>query len=296
MRALALYAMKGRKQAFFLATFFALIPFLGWIGSALMGLVTLRTGPREGFLLLLGLTFAGLVYLSFGAISFNYLIYDTLANTLPTFLGALFLRHFSWNKLIEALTYLGLSVVILAHLFFPDLITTWTNKLISLLHYFNESTSTEVAHHTTQTLALTLAQYATGIQTAAATLAALFNLIIARYMQASLYHPGGLKKELQKIHIPTQLGYLLILMSLLALFKIKITQDLLPVILLPFACAGLSLFHDFISKRNSAWAWLILFYTLLCLALPYLCVVLIIVGFIDTFYELRTHLKVKGLS
>ena len=101
MRPLAHYAMRGKKQAFFLATLFALIPFLGWLGSAIMGLVTLRHGTKAGFIILLGLTLADTLYFAFGSIGSTYLFYDSLTNNLPTFCAAIYLRRYaSWNRLI----------------------------------------------------------------------------------------------------------------------------------------------------------------------------------------------------
>ncbi|MBI5447751.1 MAG: hypothetical protein HY939_03370 [Gammaproteobacteria bacterium] len=288
MKALAQFAMKGRKQAFFLATLFALIPFLGWIGSALMGLVTLRKGPREGFLLLLGLSLADLFYLYFGGIGMGYVLYDSLTNNIPTFLAALYLRRVAcWNNLLEMLTYLGLALILLLHLAIPDLTHWWGLQIAKLSQHLTDLTSsqlnTQIAQHA--------APYATGLQAVVVISTLLFNLIIARYMQASIYHPGGLKEELYHIHLPKRLAFTLIVITLLPWLHIETAKDLIPLIVFPFACAGLSLFYDFCSKRTRGWAWLISFYALLLLALPYVCLILITVGLLDTFYNLRLYLK-----
>lgn len=292
MRPLAQYAMQGRKQAFFLALLFAFIPFLGWIGSAIMGLVTLRRGALEGLLILASLIIADVLYYSFGAIGMGYILYDSLGNNLPTFLAALYLRQTSsWNNLIEGITYLGLLVVILAHIVFPDLNAWWIEHLEKLFQYINQTTGAEVAHHTNEAIAQGIAKYATGLQVTFSIISVLFNVIIARYLQASLYNPGGLKKELLNIEMPKRTAILMLGISILPWLKLPIASDLLPVAALPFICSGVSLFHDFISKRKNGWAWLITFYALLLLALPYVCLILIIVGLLDTFYHLRAYLK-----
>lgn len=294
MKALANFAMQGRKQAFFLAFFFALIPFLGWIGSALMGLVTLRQGIREGLLLLLGLIIADFIYLYFGNIGMSYVLYDTFTNNIPTFLAALYLRRIpSWNNLIEVLTYITLALVLLLHLAFPDITAWWGIQIAKLSQHLNDLTDNQI----NTKLAQNAAPYATGLQAALAVGTILFNLIIARYMQATLYNPGGLKRELYAIHMPKRIAFIMIAISLLPWLHIEIAKDLIPVVVLPFGCAGLSVFYDFCSKRAYGWAWLISFYALLLLALPYVCLILITVGLLDTFYNLRAYLKThKGKS
>ena len=48
MRKLAQYAMRGTKQATIVAVLFAIIPVLFWISAALVALVILRKGYRDG--------------------------------------------------------------------------------------------------------------------------------------------------------------------------------------------------------------------------------------------------------
>ncbi len=293
MRPIAQYAMKGRRQAFFLAMLFALIPFLGWLGAAIMGLVTLRRGPKEGFLLFLGLTLADLVYFSAGSVGLGYFLYDTFCNNFLTFLAACYLRHraSSWSQLIEGLTYLGLAAVVGVHLLYPAITPWWAAHLEQLFISLNNLTGAEVAHHTSQALAQSTAQYATGIQAALTLIMVTFNLIVARYMQASLYNPGGLRRELTSLHISRRMAFLTIAICILPWLHFGFAKDLLPITTVPFLFSGISLFHDFVFKSRRQWAWLITFYALLLLALPYLCLIFIIVGLLDTFYNLRAYLK-----
>lgn len=290
MKALAQYVIQSRKQALFWCILFALVPLLGWIASALMAFVTLRKGAYEGLLLLASITVADIAYAQFflGGLEARFVILDLLANNLPTFLAALYLRKAaSWNTLIEGLTYITLLLILAIHLAFPDISQWWVQQLTGL-----SDKITDIAHtRMTPKLIQQAAYYATGLQAMLALGSILFNLVIARYLQASLFNPGGLKRELYFLHMPKRLGYLMMAVALPALLSFNLAKDLLPVTLIPFICTGISLFYDFASKRAHGWAWLISFYALLLLAFPSVCLILVIVGLLDTFVNLRPYLK-----
>ena len=48
MRALAEYVMRGRREALLVSTMAVVLPMFFWLGAAVVGLVTLRKGVREG--------------------------------------------------------------------------------------------------------------------------------------------------------------------------------------------------------------------------------------------------------
>ena len=52
MRALAEFVMRGRVQAILVAVVGIFLPFFAWISAAVIGLVVLRKGTGEGFLVL----------------------------------------------------------------------------------------------------------------------------------------------------------------------------------------------------------------------------------------------------
>ena len=69
--------------------------------------------------------------------------------------------------------------------------------------------------------------------------------------------------------------------------------DSLPVILLPFVLAALSLIHNCMAVVKAAKWWLISFYGLLVLFLPYLIILLVLVAIMDCCLNVRQRIFIK---
>lgn len=68
MRGLAEYVMRGRREALLVSVVATVVPMFFWLGAAVVGLVTLRKGPREGALVMLWALLPAAVAAWFGEI------------------------------------------------------------------------------------------------------------------------------------------------------------------------------------------------------------------------------------
>jgi hypothetical protein len=68
MRALAEYVMRGRREATLVSTMAVVLPMFFWLGAAVVGLVTLRKGVREGAFVMLWALLPAAVVAYFGEI------------------------------------------------------------------------------------------------------------------------------------------------------------------------------------------------------------------------------------
>lgn len=290
MKQLAKYVVESNKQALFWCSLFAFVPLMGWLASALMALVTLRKGYKPGILLLISITLVDFLYSRFflGEIDFRFILLDTVGNNLPTLLAALYLRRtHNWNRLIEYSTYIIMIFVLILHFAFPQITSWWIHQLSSLSERISDLTHGRM----TAALIQQAAYYATGLQASLAFASFLFNLLIAYFLQNQLVNAAALKNELYFIRVPRHLVILGLLLASLSLANIHLAKDIVAISLVAPVCAGISLFYLFASKRRYGWAWLISFYALLLLAFPSVCLILVIVGLLDAFINLRPHLK-----
>jgi hypothetical protein len=115
---------------------------------------------------------------------------------------------------------------------------------------------------------------------------------MARWLQALLYNPGGLKTELYHIRLNWIAELALALIIIGILLKIQIFWDFLPLILSIFFLAGLSLVHCIAAKKypGRTLTPLIIFYLILILGFKYIAGLVIIASLIDCWFDMRTRL------
>jgi len=121
----------------------------------------------------------------------------------------------------------------------------------------------------------------------------LFNLLLARWGQALLCNPGGLGKELRGLRLSWLTHVILLAIVGSVLVHVVMAYDMLPVIVLGFSLAGLSLMHFLANLGKMAWLFLFGFYTVLILFFFYALSVLIVLAMVDTYWNMRSLVKQK---
>lgn len=291
MRSLAEFVMRGRKEAILVALLGSLIPiFGGMIASTITGLVTLRKGAIEG-LWVVAITALPSVGLAFWGKP-SLLLYQVLYGTLLVWVLALVLReHRTWRGVLEAAAFLGILGVLAVHLYQPEIAQIWETRFTHLFQLMDMKRYTAQWSPTQlQSLISNMAKYATGTRAAFILLNGLSGLVLARWIQSQLYHPGGFREEFYTIQLGFPETSALILGGLAALANIQIIPDFLPVIVLPFLIAGLSLVHSWANQKKNAWFWIIGFYVLLILSFPYGLALLVLLALFDSGYHFRDRL------
>lgn len=264
------------------------VPMVAWLGMIIIGFITLRRGSVSGFLVLIWSAIPALALCLLGRPDLFF--EQILAGALVLWIFAVILRHSeSWSLVLECAAWLGIIAVLLAHVYFGDLYTFWANHLNAMLVQVNQTRSDPIV--LTQKAVFYVTHLATGFAAAGVMINALFNLIIARWWQASLFNPGGFKQEFLNIRIHYRLMVALVICVILLALKFNLLLDLLPAIGAAFFISGLSLMHFQFSRLKRMWLWIIIFYVLLVFQFMVIASLLVILSVLDSLFDARKRLN-----
>jgi hypothetical protein len=294
MKPLANFVMRGYSPATLVTTVAGLlsllIPFVGVISSAAVGLVTLRQGVRPGMLLLGTSTLAsGLIaWLALGSPLVGLGI--LLVLWVPIWGLAASLRATRSLNLTAQLAALGgLVVVLVVHLVVGDPALYWRELIEPLRQSLLSDGLIEA--EASQVLFARLAQWMTGAFAAALVLQYLVSLFLARVWQAQLYNPGGFGAEFKALRVGSLVGGLFVLFLAWGLLAKGPALDLVPVLGLLLLLQGLAVIHRLRELRNANQGWLIALYVLLVFFMPQMALLLISLGLIDLWADIRARVE-----
>ena len=294
MKPLANFIMRGYSPATLVTTVTGLlsllIPFIGVISSAAVGLVTLRQGARSGMLLLGTSTLAsGLIaWLALGSPLVGLGI--LLVLWVPIWGLATILRATRSLNLTAQLAALGgLVVVLVVHLTVGDPALYWRELIEPLRQSLLNDGLVEA--EASQVLFARLAQWMTGAFAAALVLQYLVSLFVARAWQARLYNPGGFGAEFKSLRLGAPVGWLFVLFLAWGLLAQGPAMDLVPVLGLLLLLQGLAVIHRLRELRNANQGWLVALYVLLVFFMPQMVLLLISLGLIDLWADIRARVE-----
>lgn len=287
--------MRGRKEAILIALLFLAIPYFDWVSVVIMALVTLRKGTEEGLWLLAVVTIVPTLVLVPMGYPLTSLILYVLAGSVVVWLFASLLRQtISWSLVIQAGAAIGLIAVIIVHGYVADVGSWWEANLQRYLQQAGEQYLFSTDTNTLKTWITRMSKVATGALVVGVLVSNLFNLAAARWLQALLYNPAGLGKELATIRMSLVATVALIVVVVVALLLgVPVFIDMLPVVVLPFFLAGLSVVHAWANTTQNLWVGLFGFYGLLILFFPYLLCVLVVLAVVDSWWDIRAHFLIN---
>ena len=275
MRGLAQFVMTGRKQAIIAAGLLGLIPLINLLSPAVVGIVMLRKGLQEatfvfiwGALPLVVWAILGDIVplvLLFGITGLTWLLRETESWEF-TFLAAI-----SIGLVIEI--YLRLQPAVLDAVFQP------------LQPYFQQNNlqgmEIEQIRETMTTIIGSVYMFLSIVLT-----------MLARWMQASLFNPGGFQSEIHQLRIKQKVALILLGFMLLCSFGILIPQAWVLYFMIPLVFSGVGLLHAVVAKRKMSSMVLVVFYVLLML--PVVIQVVVLLALIDSWYDFRARLDQVG--
>lgn len=293
MRAVSEFVFKNRNRAIAVAMLCSVLPFIQWFAAAIMALVTLRKSTTEGFLLLLWISLPGVVIGFTGHP--DVLLNQVICQNILTFILALTLRHaVSWSVVIDTALLIGIVVVGLVHTFVADPQAWWLGKLTHNLDALTNLAPFMAATEAKEVLAK-FAMLATGSQMLIVFLGSLSTLAFARWWQSYLFYQGGFNKEIKNIEVSKLAFMFLLITAFGVLSKQVLFFDIAPLLLLPLMIAGLSLVHHIINQKTKrSWFWLILFYSLFVLFVPYVVGFVCVIALTDCWFHFRQRGKDRG--
>jgi hypothetical protein len=280
MTALAQWAMGSRLRVILVAALLLVIPILFWLGAALLALVILRQGCREGVRVSL---WAGLPALAWFAAGDP----TPLIMIIGTGLLAMILRSTVRLDLAVLGTVLpGELLYLVLPLLFPD-----------VLPFVIEHTRTSVAESLqSQPDFLARIQPYVGAVVLGG-LAALHSLmmvlclLLARYWQARLYNPGGFGTEFRQLRLPLAFTLPAVLLVFASGQLQPELAGMVPVLTVPMVLAALAMLHGVVNASSAGRGWLLPVYVGLFAFGPYMYTLLIFVAALDSILNIRARLK-----
>jgi len=254
MRGLAAFAMGGRSRAMILAIASASSLLFAWIAAALIALVTLRKGLREGLPLLL---WASLPALILARVTGDSTVIALLIGT--ALLAAILRLSMSMalaalgSALVAVLT--GLAMASFGDAMLVELVRIF-EEFMSALERQNAAGGGGVAMQFRAPTPLLLA----GMLGTANGALSFLCLALGRSWQAGLYNPGGFGSEFRALRFPPALVWVLLAIALALIGAGFDWRSWAAMALLPLTIAGFALLHARARFRGQGTAWVAAIY------------------------------------
>ena len=272
MKRLAHFALQSPLQAMVVIGATAWLPLTIWLAAALLALVVLTRPPHQamrismvavlsacigvwgsGFLPLIGVT----------------LITPVLAWTLRT--------TAAWKWPLSISIMLGATLALL-------IAPLWGDRFAPQGEQLAQQLESLLPVQQLPWLQTVLLEHYTAFMVMQSVSLSIVCLILARWLQAALFHPGEFGREFKQIHLPIRL---LLLWGALLFLSVQWQPVTLDLILLPLVLQGLSLVHWLMQKKPNASRVLTVLYLLLVLFNQWMVIVLMIIAVIDAVVNIR---------
>lgn len=275
MRGLAQFVMTGRKQAIIAAGLLGLIPLINLLSPAVVGIVMLRKGLQEATFVFIWGALPLVVWAMLGDIVPLVLLFGI------TGLTWLLRETESWEFTFLAAIAIGLVIEIYLRLQ-PAVLDAVFQQLQPYFQQNNlQGMEIEAIRETMTTIIGSVYMFLSIVLT-----------MLARWMQASLFNPGGFQSEIHQLRIKQKVALILLGFMLLCSFGILIPQAWVLYFMIPLVFSGVGLLHAVVAKRKMSSMVLVVFYVLLML--PVVIQVVVLLALIDSWYDFRARLDQVG--
>lgn len=306
------FLLRNRWQTLVLVFAASFVPVIGIIGTLAAALVTLVKGIGEGAALMFVATLPYI--LSFFIVGNHDVALPlaawaavgvaVLSNALTWVFASMLYRNASWSTVLQVAALVGVLAISVVHLAYPEVSDWWGVQLQT--YYEQAQAVTKQLKSATAGTAVTVPtlgdtqreaiqvtrHYATGLMTAAILFNAIMQLIVARWWQAIVFNPGSLRRELHGIRLSKLAGGLFILSVVLSYFGNSVISDIMPVLYMLFAAAGLSVIHYLFGLMRSpmVWFWLTFLYISIIFAMPLSLWIVGMLGLVDVWMDIRKRI------
>ena len=273
MRGLAEFVMSGRKQAIMAVVFLGLIPLVNLLNPVVVGLMVLRKGALE-----VAIIFAWAI-LPIGA----WAIVGDIAPLIMLFgisgLAWLLRETESWEFTLVATIAIGLGVEIYLRL--QPAVLDGLFQQLELLLVTNNLQGIQLED---------LRESIGGFIGVGYMFLAIVLLMLARWMQATLFNPGGFQKEFHQLRIGQKMALGLAGLMLLGSYQLLIPQSWVFYLILPLLFSGIALVHAVVVNKKLSSLWLVAFYALLIVS-PTVLLLIVLLALVDSWYDFRSRLQ-----
>ena len=270
MRRLAQFVMKGKKQAIVATMLLGVLPLVNLLNPSMVGLWVLRKGLRDttGILIWAVLPLLGWAFTGDIAPIMMLLGICSLASILRA--------TNSWELTLCSAIGVGLAVE-----GYFRLQPTMLDALFQQVQILMQNNTEVLNRDDIRGIVISLFGSVYMFLAIALTM-------LARWMQASLFNPGGFQEEFHQLRIGHKVTLILICCMILTSFGIVIPESWLVYFTLPLVFSGIGLVHAICAKRKYPGITLVAFYVLFLLPVTLQLIVLLAV--IDSWYNFRRRI------
>ena len=290
MRKLAELAMKGPKQALFLAVLFACIPMVSWLSAAIVSLVILRRGVDHGLKVLMWALLPAIVWAAFGQFS---VVIGLIATTL---LACVLRQTVSWQSTLLAVVPTGAIIAFGMYQFAPQTIEFMSNAVIGLLEGSLPKAGNETLVNRLESIRPIMEYGVAGAMAWVHSSFSVLSLMLARSWQSGLYNPGGFGDEFRQIRLTAGVAITLLALTVMGSAISPILTVLLPIASLPLFFSGMAMMHGLVKIGRMSSFWLIGIYVLLITLTQLAYPVMVLIACLDSLFDFRKRASIKAES
>ena len=283
MLMLAKWVMSGPIPALALAAILAIVPGFGWASGAVVALVALRKNATDAMAPLIGgLAVAMLVNWTAGDFSQAGLVIAAMA-------GALVLansRSLAWALLASSAVSALFMVLVL------NLAPGKIDQMVQIYQPMFDAWLDELKKNDTEGVFNAINVRSVVIEATAmvVVISSSAALLVARWLQAKLYNPGGFKQEFHNLRLLPVMSALLVLVLIVSQ-QYQEARVLLPPAIVPLLLAGLALVHGFAGRKPNNGPLLVFFYIGLVFSAGLGVMLLIAAAIMDSFADFRSRFQ-----
>ena len=295
--------LQGERYAIPTCVLVSLLPLVNCFSWIMMTFVTIRRGATAS-LPVLSAVLLPQVGLAFAMFHNPIMALQISVSGLLLWLAASMWHRFrSWTLILEVTLLAASAIIVVVHLFVPDLAAQWQelyreywqrwSEMEDIAGWWQEYGTHMLAslehHHHVMTI---ITHIATGMTLAVMILVNFVQLMIAQAWEQRFFKSNQWRVQFRQIRLSRVVSMMWMVLAILAFCGSAVAQDLLPVCCLVFALAGLSLFHANLMRHKTSMGWvyrtrIIAVYTLLVLLLAYAFFGLVILALFDSVLDLR---------
>lgn len=281
MLGLARFAMKSPKHLGILAALFAVVPMLYVFSAALVALTTLRHGFTAGTRVLLWAMIGAIVSWQLSGVPFSMLVLS-----MATILAFVLRSTQSWSRTLLVGALLGIGLAVVAQGLFQEQFDAIVESIQALISEGDESSA--------NWLVMEMLRPSVGfVILSSQYFEALLALLLARYWQAGLYNPGGLKAEMHAMRFTWQEAIVWMVAISLAIMYQPFAIMLLGIALI---FAGMALIHAIVAKLKLGGQWIVAAYIALILFNQIILPLLVLAVLVDSVIDIRSRIPERTQS
>jgi hypothetical protein len=283
MRALAEFVMRGRTQAIGVAALAVASQLLALIGVAVVALVALRRGARDGLIVMV---WAMLPAVVFAALFADFSGVLALAGAT---LAALLLRSSrSWPLALLVAVGTGLLAAVLFSTVASAYVEQWIASAEQVLRELQQQNPQAAAQ-----LPSMRAPMVSGALGWGACGYVVLSLLIARWWQSVLYNPGGFRSEFHALRLPPAMAVGL-MAAVIGIGSVGGDYAFWALMFtVPLGIAGLALVHGAVAKAGLGKGVLVGVYLAL-LFIAWAKFILLLLALADSFVNFRARIKPRA--